>query len=187
MPTAAPSPARTLRRWLLRSAALACTALALAWAWQQPWALRARAGWELARQPPPTALRMPVQGVDPRRVAATFGAPRGRDRQHAGVDIFAKRGTPVLSATRGIVVAVAERGLGGRQVWVMGPARQRHYYAHLQDWAPDLQVGDLVEAGDPLGTVGDSGNARGTPPHLHYGVYAEGGAYDPLPLLRAAR
>ncbi|KWV15504.1 M23 family metallopeptidase, partial [Xanthomonas translucens] len=112
--------------------------------------------------------------------------PRGRDRQHAGVDIFARRGTPVLSATRGIVVAVAERGLGGRQVWVMGPARQRHYYAHLQDWAPGLQVGDLVEAGDPLGSVGDSGNARGTPPHLHYGVYAEGGAYDPLPLLRAA-
>ncbi|ELQ06381.1 membrane-bound metalloendopeptidase, partial [Xanthomonas translucens DAR61454] len=68
MSAAPPSPARRLRRWLLRAAALACTALALAWAWQQPWALRARAGWELARQPPPTALRMPVQDADPRRV-----------------------------------------------------------------------------------------------------------------------
>ncbi|KMM76837.1 peptidase [Xanthomonas sp. NCPPB 1128] len=182
-----PSPARRLRRELLRAALLAVLALGAAWAWRHPWAQRLRVGWELARAPAPTALHIPVEGVDPRRVAATFGAPRGRDRQHAGVDIFAKRGTPVVAATRGIVVAIAERGLGGRQVWVLGPARQRHYYAHLEAWAPGLQVGDLVEPGDPLGAVGDSGNARGTPPHLHYGIYAEGGAYDPLPLLRAAR
>ncbi len=77
-------------------------------------AQRLRVGWELARAPAPTALHMPVEGVDPRRIAATFGAPRGRDRQHAGVDIFARRGTPVVSATRGIVVAIADRGLGGR-------------------------------------------------------------------------
>ena len=134
---------------------------------------------------PSTALPVPVRGVRASRIAATFGAPRGRDRTHAGVDIFAPRGTPVLSATRGIVLSVREGGLGGRQVWVMGPGRERHYYAHLDDWQKGLETGDLVAAGDPLGTVGTTGNARGTPPHLHYGLYGKKGALDPLPLLEA--
>lgn len=144
-----------------------------------------RALWELSRMPPPTALPVPVQGIRASRIADTFGAPRGHDRAHAGVDIFAARGTPVLSATRGIVVSVREGGLGGRQVWVLGPGRERHYYAHLDDWRKGLETGDPVAPGDPLGTVGTTGNARGTPPHLHYGVYGKDGAYDPLPLLKA--
>jgi murein DD-endopeptidase MepM/ murein hydrolase activator NlpD len=69
----------------------------------------------------------------------------------------------------------------------MGPGRQRHYYAHRDDWWPGLANGDLVEAGTPLGRVGTTGNARGTPPHLHYGIYGSAGAVDPLPLLQAAR
>jgi murein DD-endopeptidase MepM/ murein hydrolase activator NlpD len=135
--------------------------------------------------PPPTALPVPVRGVRASRIADTFGAPRGRDRTHAGVDIFASRGTPVLSATRGIVASVREGGLGGKQVWVLGPGGERHYYAHLDDWREGLETGDLVAPGEPLGTVGTTGNARGTPPHLHYGVYGKDGAYDPLPLLKA--
>jgi peptidoglycan LD-endopeptidase LytH len=146
---------------------------------------RPRALWELSRMPPPTTLPVPVEGVRASRIAATFGAPRGSDRTHAGVDIFAKRGTSVLSTTRGIVVSIRESGLGGRQVWVMGPGRERHYYAHLDDWQPGLETGDLVMAGSPLGTVGTTGNARGTPPHLHYGIYGKDGAHDPLPLLKA--
>ena len=155
------------------------------WSWQQPFMAKPRALWELSRMPPPTALPMPVQGVRASRVADTFGAPRGRDRSHAGVDIFAPRGTTVLSATRGMVVSVREGGLGGRQVWVMGPGGERHYYAHLDHWQKGLETGDLVAPGDPLGTVGTTGNARGTPPHLHYGLYGKDGAYDPLPLLKA--
>nr|WP_236621798.1 M23 family metallopeptidase [Luteimonas huabeiensis] len=157
---------------------------AASWAWRQPFMAAVRMGLELSRMPPPDALAMPVRGVDAARVADTYGAARGRDRTHEGVDIFAPRGTEVLSATPGIVASIRETGLGGRQVWVIGPARQRHYYAHLDDWAPDLAEGDVVLTGDVLGYVGDTGNARGTPPHLHYGVYASGGAYDPLPLLR---
>ncbi|MDQ3495762.1 MAG: M23 family metallopeptidase, partial [Pseudomonadota bacterium] len=52
-------------------------------------------------------------------------------------------------------------------------------------WAEGLAVGAVVWPGDLLGSVGDTGNARGTPPHLHYGIYGADGAYNPLPLLRA--
>ena len=109
-----------------------------------------------------------------------------RTPRDARLDIFAARGTPVGSTTRGVVSAVRESGLGGRQVWVLGPALERHYYAHLDDWREGLAVGDVVLPGDVLGYVGDTGNARGTPPHLHYGIYADGGALDPLPRLRTA-
>ncbi|MEE7548055.1 M23 family metallopeptidase, partial [Xanthomonas sp. Kuri4-1] len=54
-------------------------------------------------------------------------------------------------------------------------------------WAAGLAVGDVVAPGTLLGEVGNSGNARSTPPHLHYGIYRRDGAYDPLPLLRAPR
>ena len=175
--------ARTLITWAVLL--VAATYLA-GWAWQQPFMAKPRMSWQLARMPPPDTLSMPVRDVQAARIADTFGAPRGADRQHEGVDIFAPRGTDVLSATPGIVTAIRDTGLGGRQVWVLGPARQRHYYAHLDDWAPGLAAGDLVMPGSLLGSVGDTGNARGTPPHLHYGVYGADGAYDPLPLLRAA-
>lgn len=145
----------------------------------------ARAAAELRAMPAPDVIPVPVQGVEARRIADTFGSPRGRDRSHQGVDIFAARGTPVLSATEGLVVSVRDAGLGGRQVWVLGPGHERHYYAHLDDWALALRAGDRVRAGTQLGTVGDTGNARGTPPHLHYGIYTATGAIDPLPRMRA--
>ncbi|WP_430980769.1 M23 family metallopeptidase [Stenotrophomonas terrae] len=166
---------------------LVVLSLAGNWLWQQPFSVVARESWKLSRLPAPTAIAVPVQGIKPRQIADTFGAPRGRDRKHHGVDIFAKRGTPVLAATDGVAAAVRDSGLGGRQVWVIGPAGQRHYYAHLQDWVPGLAYGRIVQAGDVLGFVGDSGNARGTPPHLHYGIYAGDGPFDPLPLMHAGQ
>ena len=89
------------------------------------------------------------------------------------------------SSVARIFAPIRDSGLGGRQVWVLGPGRERHYYAHLDDWAPGLSTGQVIRAGDVLGFVGTSGNARGTPPHLHYGIYGAQGAYDPLPLFRA--
>ncbi|WP_407354648.1 M23 family metallopeptidase [Luteimonas sp. R10] len=165
---------------------LIAAAYAAAWAWRQPFMERPRMAWALSRMPPPATLTMPVREVEAARIADTFGDPRGADRSHEGVDIFAPRGTDVVSATPGIVTAVREGGLGGRQVWVLGPARERHYYAHLDDWVPGLAAGEVVWPGSLLGSVGDTGNARGTSPHLHYGVYGAAGAYDPLPLLLAA-
>ncbi|MFT3669181.1 MAG: M23 family metallopeptidase [Pseudoxanthomonas sp.] len=177
--------ARRGRRLAWRLLACFVLVVALAWAWGQPFLASARMLWDIARAPAPHALPVPVDGVRARQVADTFGAPRGTDRTHQGVDIFAARGTPVRSATRGIVVAVRDGGLGGRQVWVLGPGRERHYYAHLDDWAPGVSTGQVIRAGEVLGFVGTSGNARDTPPHLHYGIYGAQGAYDPLPLLRA--
>ena len=105
-------------------------------------------------------------------------------RTHQGIDIFAKRGTPVLSATSGIVLDVGLNSLGGQVVWVMGPNLSRHYYAHLDAYAPDIQTGDWVEVGEVLGYVGNTGNTKNTPPHLHYGIYRTGkGAVNPYPYL----
>ncbi|MFC6592245.1 M23 family metallopeptidase [Deinococcus lacus] len=135
----------------------------------------------LLREPAPTALPNPVPGA---ALTDTWGAARSGGRKHEGIDIFAKRGTPVRSATTGIVLHVGENPLGGRTVTVLGPAAQRHYYAHLDRYA-DLQEGQWVMAGDTLGYVGNSGNATSTPPHLHYGIYTARGAINPYPLLKA--
>jgi murein DD-endopeptidase MepM/ murein hydrolase activator NlpD len=66
----------------------------------------------------------------------------------------------------------------------MGPGGQRHYYAHLDRYS-DVRRGQRIVIGDVLGYVGTTGNARGTPPHLHYGVYDSSGAINPYPLLTA--
>ena len=137
----------------------------------------------LAWQDAPSALPVPVQGVSSARLADTWGAARAGGRRHEGIDIFAPRGTPVLSATEGVVMQVGTNNLGGQVVWVLGPGRQRHYYAHLDAYA-DIARGQLVAAGDVLGYVGNTGNAKGTPPHLHYGIY-DGGAINPYGLLKA--
>lgn len=160
-------------------------ALVGCWLWQSDISRQLRLAWWLQRQPTPTSLPVPVDGVRARRIADTWGGPRNGGRQHQGVDIFAIRGTVVRSTTPGIVLRVAEFGIGGKHVWVLGPAGERHYYAHLDGWAPGLARGSRVATGTPLGFVGDTGNAKGTPPHLHYGLYGTGGARNPWPLLQA--
>ena len=140
---------------------------------------------QLALAEAPVSLPVPVDGVRPSALRDSWRAPRGGGRHHQGVDIFAKPGTPVRSTTEGIVIRVGQNSLGGNVVWVMGPGRQTHYYAHLRDFGA-FQFGDRVLAGDIVGYVGDTGNARGTPHHLHYGVYELGGiAINPYPLLTA--
>ena len=175
-----------LRRLLTTLVVLAALGMGAAWLWQQPFMDRPRMLWQITRMDPPLALPVPVDGVVARRIADTWHGPRdGGARRHEGVDIFAARGTPVRSSTVGIVTSIRDAGLGGKQVWVLGPARERHYYAHLDDWAPGLAVGDVVQPGTLLGFVGTTGNAQGTPPHLHYGIYGADGALNPWPLLQA--
>jgi murein DD-endopeptidase MepM/ murein hydrolase activator NlpD len=137
-------------------------------------------------QDPVEELLMPVQGVTVQRVADTWGSPRSGSRKHEGQDLFAPKGTPVVSATHGVVVRKGTGGLGGISVAVFGPGGRVYYYAHLDRWADSVEVGSVVQPGDLLGFVGNTGNARNTPPHLHFGVYSAGGAMDPLPMLRKA-
>ncbi len=165
--------------------ALLCL-VAGAWAWGHPSIQALVFGWQLRRQPIPEILPVPVQDVQSGRIADTWGGIRSGGRRHEGVDIFAPRGAPVRSSTDALVLAVRDQGIGGKQVWTLGPGGERHYYAHLDSWAADLQRLDRLRTGDLIGHVGDTGNAKGTPPHLHYGIYGTGGARNPHPLLRDA-
>ena len=137
----------------------------------------------LQAQPPDAAIAMPIRTVSVKRIANTWHAPRPNGRTHQGVDIFARRGTPVLSVSEGIVTRIGESGLGGKVVFVTGRGGRAYYYAHLDGFAPDLEVGGFVHQNTVLGYVGNTGNARTTPPHLHFGVYTMTGAINPLPLL----
>ncbi|MEO5819922.1 MAG: M23 family metallopeptidase [Vicinamibacteraceae bacterium] len=126
------------------------------------------------------SLTFPVGAAAPRGPQSPFGVDRdaGR-RRHEGIDIFAPRGTPVVAVAGGIARASTNR-LGGNVVWLHGPTGRTYYYAHLDRWA----VGPLtlVQAGDVVGYVGNTGNAARTPPHLHFGVYQRG-AVDPWPFV----
>jgi murein DD-endopeptidase MepM/ murein hydrolase activator NlpD len=133
-------------------------------------------------------LAFPVADRDARIARSLFGVPRDAGRRsHHGVDLFAPRGTPVVAAAPGIVRRVGETELGGNVIWLLDPNREQSlYYAHL-----DRQLvsgGEVVQVGDTLGLVGNTGNARGTPPHLHFGIYRRGeGPVDPLPFIDTRR
>ncbi len=134
------------------------------------------------------SLAFPVSGRDSRAAQSFFGAARdGGRRDHHGIDIFAPRGTPVVAASEGVVRNVGTTNLGGKVVWLWDVKRgQSLYYAHL-----DSQIarpGAIVQVGDTLGLVGNTGNARSTPPHLHFGIYRRGeGPVDPYPFVHQPR
>jgi murein DD-endopeptidase MepM/ murein hydrolase activator NlpD len=126
------------------------------------------------------ALAFPVSDSGERDIGSFFGDPRdGGSRPHHGVDIFAPRGTPVVATSEASVRRVDTTNVGGRVIWL----RDRRlgasvYYAHLNEIL--TQNGARVMPGDTIGTVGNTGNARTTPPHLHFGLYfSREGPYDP--------
>lgn len=130
------------------------------------------------------AFTFPVEGRSAAAVQSFFRDPRDNNRrEHHGIDIFAPRNTPVVAAADGFVSSVTTNNLGGNVVWVWDPVRgQSHYYAHLEKQA--VTTGTRVRAGDVIGYVGNTGNARTTPPHLHFGIYSRGeGPIDPLPFV----
>ena len=138
---------------------------------------------KLYTQPPDTRLAMPLEDVRKKEIADTWQAARGDGRKHEGQDIFAPRGTPILSATSGYVYNVGENNLGGQTVSVISKGGRVYYYAHLDSYARGIKIGDRVTTRTVLGYVGTTGNAQGTPPHLHFGVYTSSGAINPLPML----
>ena len=125
----------------------------------------------------------PVQGKNSKAIQSVWGDERdGGKRSHEGVDIFAARGTPVLAPIEGVITSVRDRGLGGKQVWMRDPERDWNlYFAHLDSQlVSNLQ---RVNPGDTLGFVGNTGNARTTAPHLHFGIY-QNGAINPFPAIQ---
>jgi murein DD-endopeptidase MepM/ murein hydrolase activator NlpD len=118
----------------------------------------------------PQQMVMPVEGANTTSYHAKsfWYSPWGKSGVHKGVDIFAKRGVPVLSSTDGIVLWTGEWNRGGNVVLVLGAKWRVHYYAHLN--TIDKKMFSFMRAGQRIGTVGDSGNAKGKPPHLHYSI-----------------
>lgn len=134
-----------------------------------------------------SSLPIPVQHIKAKQLRDTWAASRSHGRLHEGIDIMAPRGTKVMSATEGLIADLRNNNLGGKVIWIMGPGGSWHYYAHLDEHKRGLAVGDYVKKGELIGYVGNTGNARHTAPHLHYGIYLNGkgrGAVNPYPFLR---
>ena len=126
------------------------------------------AGTALPAAPP--VYFMPVDGVRVADVPETFGDPRGADRTHQGVDIIADRGTPVRSAAPGVVWRASDSRRGGVSVTVIGDDGLRYFYTHLDSIATGVEKDVRVGTDTVLGYVGNTGNAAGTAPHLHFEV-----------------
>lgn len=117
----------------------------------------------------------PVKGKDASAIGSVLGAPRGEDRLHKGIDIFADEGTPVVASVEGTLEQVGTIDLGGLRVGIRDRDGNYHYYAHLSATASDLPpIGSLISAGSTIGYVGKTGNAINTPPHLHYSINEDG-------------
>ena len=133
-------------------------------------------------EPPSGAMTCPVAGAV--AFTDTWGAPRSGGRTHQGVDMIAARGTPLVAIEAGTVKRMRNSSLGGITVTLKGSSGDEYYYAHLDAWASGLSVGQSVGVGGLLGTVGNTGNAQYTVPHLHF-EHAPGGgaAINPYPLV----
>lgn len=135
-------------------------------------------------------LLIPVEGIEPGDLDDTFTARRSGGRRHRAIDIMAPRGTPVLAVSDGEITRIHTNRLGGKVLYLRGHGGSHDfYYAHLDAYAPGLEVGQTVRQGQVLGTVGNTGNARRTPPHLHFQVLrrsgrGRGAPVNPFPLFQ---
>lgn len=127
----------------------------------------------------PETLVIPVSGATPAdwNEDTFWYEPWGASGVHKGIDIFGTKGTPAVAASGGIVVFSGSGNMGGNYVVVLGPKWRLHYYAHLD--TASVSFGDWLSRTEQLGTVGDTGNAAGKPPHLHYTILS----LVPLPWL----
>ena len=136
----------------------------------------------LSRMP----LRQPVVGVRASRLEDSWHAPRDGGRVHKGIDIFAPKGTEVVAVVDGVISFIGDQKLGGHCIWLTTENGASFYYAHLDRWAAGLYEGMEVQSGDLLGYVGNTGNAKYTPSHLHFGVDQNDEMVNPYPLLTSA-
>jgi len=132
-------------------------------------------------------LRMPVVGVSSFKLDDSWHAPRdGGARVHKGIDIFAPKGTEIVAVVDGVISFIGDQKLGGHCLWLTTENGASFYYAHLDRWAAGLYEGMEVQAGDLVGYVGNTGNAKWTPSHLHFGINENDEMVNPYPLLTRA-
>ena len=141
----------------------------------------------------PTGLVIPVLGVKPTQLFDTFTQARSGGRVHDAIDIMAPAGTPVVAAAPGTVEKLFfSEGGGGITAYVRSEdGRWSYYYAHLSAYAAGLREGQKLRQGDPVGTVGSTGNANPAGPHLHFAInrmepgerWWQGSPINPYPLL----
>ncbi len=138
--------------------------------------------FKLTAEPRDLNLAIPIKELDIKNIEDSWDSPRSGGRTHEGVDMFAKKGTPIYSATEGFILRTGHNNLGGNFVFTIGAGGVKYYYAHLDRVAMGMEIGTPVTLDTVIGFVGNTGNAASTPPHLHFGMYLRG-AENPYPLL----
>ena len=118
----------------------------------------------------PDNIEMPVSGADETSYNEnSYWHPNwGRSINHKGVDIFARSGTEITPATPGLVLFAQHMPVGGNAVVILGAKWRLHYYAHLK--VIKVKRFTWASRGESIGTVGNTGNAKNTPSHLHYSI-----------------
>ena len=124
-------------------------------------------------------MACPVAG--PVSFTDTWGAPRSNGRSHEGTDMMAAYGTPVAAITSGTITYSAYNGSGGYMIFLSGDDGNQYWYLHNQE--NFVSSGARVSTGDIIASVGDTGNATGTP-HVHFEYHPGGGGpVNPYPLV----
>ncbi|MFW0716055.1 peptidoglycan DD-metalloendopeptidase family protein [Pedobacter sp. N23S346] len=128
------------------------------------------------------SLAFPTQSKS-KSIGSFWGDGRDNNaRKHEGVDIFGPRRSPVVASAAGTITRVNENNLGGKVVWLRPTGKDYTlYYAHLDEQI--ATEGQDVKIGDTVGLMGNTGNAKTTATHLHFGIYASGRAVNPLPYI----
>ncbi|MEO6407040.1 MAG: M23 family metallopeptidase [Ferruginibacter sp.] len=136
---------------------------------------------EIAKQ-----LVFPVTG-DQANIGSVWGDERdGGKRRHEGIDIFAAKGTYVVAISDGYIEVIGNDDIGGNNITLQPDDYSWNaYYAHLDKIY--VNSGQRVKKGQLIGSVGNTGNAKTTPPHLHFGIYTSSNvAFDPLPYIKTS-
>lgn len=117
----------------------------------------------------------------PRSFSNDWGAPRGGGRRrHKGTDVFSAMGSPAGAVVSGRISRLSSGGNGGMMLYLKGNDGNEYFYAHMSSFKSS--VGQSVSAGQTIATVGNSGNARGGAPHIHFEIHPGGGAaINPFP------
>ncbi len=133
------------------------------------------------------SLQFPIPPDVRSSIGSLWNDPRdGGTRKHEGVDIFAPKHSPAVAVADGLVLNVSESELGGKYVFMQPKGADYNvYYAHLDSQL--VSPGQRVSAGQVLGLTGNTGNARYTPSHLHFGIYSPAGAIDPLLFIKPVK